>query len=102
MNPPSLSEPFKEAVAGRNLASDIDNHRLAFPPLHQLILADMSIKELLREFDAGVFEELNIGLQTAIQRHRDAPWPRKNFGILDRHLVANGVTSDGREALNQV
>src|SRR5439155_10527501 len=100
--PPSLSIPFKKAVAWWNLARDIDNHRLAFPPLHQLVLANMSIQELFRKFDARVLDELNMGFQPAIERHRDSPWPRKNFRILNRHLVANGVRTDGREALHKV
>src|SRR2546422_7315471 len=75
--PPSLSIPFKKAVAWWNLARDIDNHRLTFPPLHQLRLAHMSVKELFRKFNAGVLNELNIGFQTTIERHRDSPWPRK-------------------------
>src|SRR5438132_4580722 len=100
--PPSLSIPFKKAVAWWNLARDINNHCLPFPPLHQLILANMSIEEFLSKFDAGVLDELNIRFQTAIQRHRDSPWPRKNFRILNRHLVTNGVSTDGCEALNKV
>ena len=62
----------------------------------------MSIEELLRKFDAGVLDELNIGFQTAIQRHRDSPWARKNLRILNRHLVANGVRMDGREAKDRL
>src|SRR5207247_2487649 len=100
--PPSFSIPFKKAVAWWNLARDIDNHRLAFPSLDQLLLADMSIKELLGKLDAGVLEELNIGFQTAVERHGNAPWPRKSFRILNRHLVANGVRIDGREPFNKV
>src|SRR6266704_7110128 len=100
--PPSLSIPFKKAVAWWNLARDIDNHRLPFPPLHQLFLANMSIKKLFGKLDAGVLDELNIGFQTAIKRHRDSPWPRKSFRIFNRHLVTNGVTMDRREAFDKV
>src|SRR5262249_47805532 len=100
--PPSFSIPIKKLVAGWNLARDVDNHRLAFPPLHQLLFADISIKELLGKLDAGVLEELNIGFQTAVERHLDFPRPRKRFRILNRNLVANSVGIDGGKAFDKV
>ena len=62
----------------------------------------MSIKEFFCKLDAGILDELSIGFQTAVERHRDSPRPRKSFRILDRHLIANGVRTNGREPFNQV
>src|SRR5262249_15106736 len=62
----------------------------------------MSIKELLGKLNAGVLEELNIGFQTAVERHLDSPRPRKSLRILNRHLVVNGVGIDGGKAFDKV
>src|SRR5215470_8709892 len=62
----------------------------------------MSIKELFGKLDAGVLEELNIGFQTAVERHLYSPRPRKSFRIFNRHLVANGVGIDVGKAFDKV
>src|SRR5437773_1637600 len=89
-------------IASWNFASDVNDHRLAFPVLHQLLLANMSIQKLLCKIDAGIFHELSIGLQAAVERHRNPPRPRESIGVLDRDFVMNGIGRHRREALSKV
>src|SRR5262249_25838810 len=86
-----LPVPFKQPLAWRYLARDVNRHRLAFPVLHQLLLAQMSVQEFFREVDAGIVEELDVGLQPSIDRHRDRPRPCEDVRILDRRFVSQRV-----------
>src|SRR6267378_7246056 len=97
-----LTVPLIEAVTRRHLTSDVDRHGLAFPMLHQLLLAKTSVHELLDEFVAAKIEKLNVRLHAAIEGHRNPPWPRKDLRIFDRHFVPNNVRRHRREAFDQV
>src|SRR5262245_31820296 len=92
LGPPSTSlVPVIEAVTGRHLALDIDPHGFALPVSDQRCLAKMSVHEFLGEFVAAKLEQLHVGLHPAIDRHGDAPRPREDLGVLDRHLVPDHV-----------
>src|SRR2546423_9004194 len=93
--------PLIEKIAGRYLASDIDPHGIAFPGLDQRLLAKISVHELLDELVAAKLEQLHVRLRTTIERHGDAPWPREDLGILDRHVIPDNVRRPQREALDQ-
>src|SRR5262249_27729816 len=67
-----------------------------------LLLPKIPVQELLYEFDAAVFEELHVWLQTAIERHRDFPGAREDLRILYRRFVVDGVRSNRREAFNEM
>src|SRR5438034_5605657 len=99
---PLPSVPVMELVRGWNLACDVHDHGLALPALDQLLLAEISPQELFDKLHAAVFEKLRVGFQATVERHRDFPWARKDFRILDRHLVMYGVTRNRREAFNQM
>src|ERR1700674_610590 len=86
-----LTVPLIEGVAGRHLAGDIDRHGIAFPVLDQRLLAKISVHELLDELVAAKLEQLDGRLYATIERHGDAPRPREDLGVFDRHLVLNDV-----------
>src|SRR5439155_9466776 len=92
--PRLLAKPLIQAIAGRNLALDVDGNRLAFPMLDQLRLAEISIQELFRKLDTLIIEQLNILLQTAIDGHRDFPGRREDLRIFDGHFVTEGIGRD--------
>src|SRR5436305_7268111 len=94
--------PLIEGVARRHLARNVDDHRLSFPALDQRLLAKMSVHEFFGEFVAAEFEKLHVRLHAAVDRHRDAPWPREHLGVLDRHVVLDDVGCRLREALGQL
>src|SRR5271163_4019231 len=98
----SPTVPLIKEVTGRDLAGDVDRHRIAFPMLNQWLFAKISVHELLDEFVAAELEELDVRLGATIERHGDLPRPREHLGILDRHLVPDDVRRPLREALDEV
>ena len=91
-----------EIVTGRNLACDIDCHRITFPVVDQRLLAKISVHELLDEFVAAKLEKLHVRFHATIDRHGDPPWPRVDLGVFDRHFVPDDVGRHQLEALDQV
>src|SRR5207302_7438860 len=61
-----------------------------------------SIQKLFCKLYTGVLDELNVGLQPAVERHRNLPWARECFRIFDRHFVVDGVGTDRSVTLRQV
>src|SRR5262252_3046110 len=100
--PPLPAVPLIEEVTRRYLAGDIDDHSIAFPMLDQWLLAEISVHELLGEFVAAEFEQLNVRLHATIERHGDAPRPREDFGVFDRRFVPDDVGRPQRESLDHV
>jgi hypothetical protein len=47
-------------------------------------------------------KQLHVWLRAPIDRHRDAPRPGEDVGILDRHVVPDDVGRLQREALDQL
>src|SRR5215471_19967194 len=79
--------PLIESVTGRHLACDVDHYGIAFPVFDQLLLAKISVHELLGELVAAKLQKLDVRLHPPIKRHRDLPWLGIDLGIVDRRLV---------------
>src|SRR4029077_18666711 len=94
--PMLLAVPLIEAVTRRYFASDVNRHVLAFPVLHQLLLAKTPVHELLDEFIAAKVEKLHVRFHPTVERHGDPPRPRKNLRIFDGHFVPNDVSRHRR------
>src|SRR5262249_56603064 len=63
-------------------------------------LLQVSVHQLLDEFDAFVFEELSVLFLTAVEGHGDFPGACKDLGILDRCLVGQVIRTVPRIALD--
>src|SRR5216684_2273807 len=96
------SVPLVELVAGWDLSGDVDVHRLAFPMLHQRLLAKIPEQELLRKFNAAVLEQLHVRIHPAIDRHRDAPWPCKHLRVFNGDFVTDDVRRLERKTLDEM
>src|SRR2546427_12572681 len=66
--------------------------------LFRLLLFQVAVEQLLREFDALVLEKLDLRLQPAVERHTDRPGPDERLRVLDPRLVIE-VVSAGRRGV---
>src|SRR6188768_1935634 len=66
------------------------------------LVPEMAVQEIFHEFHASELENLRIGLDAAIEGHAHLPWPGKDLGILDRHLVVERVGAPSGEAFHHV
>src|SRR4051812_47072328 len=90
------SVPIVQTLARRNLAGDVDDDRLAFPALDQLLLPKMPVHELFRELHARIIDDCGVRLQAAIERHGDRPWTSEDLRVFDRDFVTDGIGADRR------
>ena len=97
-----VSSSLIEFVAGGYLARDVDHDRVAFPVLHQLLLAQMAQEGFLHQFNALVFHQLRVGFELPVQHHAHLPRTGEHVRIFDRHVVAQRVGGDRRKALDDV
>src|SRR5258708_27730623 len=70
--------------------------------LHQRLLAKLPEQELLRKFNSAVLEQLHVRIHPAIDRHRDAPWPRKHLRVFDGDFVTDDVWRLERKTLDEM
>ena len=61
----------------------------------------MTKEILLHKRGAPIVQDLHVGFEAAIERHRDRPGPRKDVRVLDRDFILDGVLVDQRKAFDQ-
>ena len=80
---------------------DLHDHRLSLPTCHQRLVAQMTKEIFLHKRGAPIVQDLHVGFEAAIERHRDRPGPRKDVRVLDRDFILDGVLVNQRKAFDQ-
>src|SRR5579884_2932158 len=96
-------QPSRRAVFGPSPAP-----RAESPPLIDIAssptprLAELPEEQIFGERHAFEFEQLNVLFHAAVQRKRNLPRPRVDFGIFDGSLVHQVVRAGGRVPLDHM
>src|SRR5437016_4386907 len=77
----------------RNGSSDIDDHRVAGPAFHELLLPKVAVKSFFHHFNTSEIHKLRIRFEPAVERHADLPGPREYLRVLDGRFVTDDVGS---------
>src|SRR5215510_2944001 len=89
-------------LAGRDNSSDVDGHRVAGPPFHELFFTKVAVHGLFYHFHASEIHKLDVRLEPAIERHADPPGTRENLRVLDRRFIMDYIKAYRRVSLDHV
>src|SRR5215510_15135003 len=67
-----------------------------------VFLHEVSVQELLGKLDTLELEQLDVRIDSPVERHRDLPGPLERLRILDRGLVLDVILVDELVALRDL